>query len=62
MKKRELFRLLVDTFDSISFWFEKKYNTNPKKAILERQQDLIPVKKLEKTIGKSLGVKNENRN
>lgn len=55
--KRKVFRWLIDTFDTINFWFQDKFNVNPKRKALEAQQDIIPVKQLEKTIGKSLGIK-----
>jgi hypothetical protein len=55
--KRKVFRWLIDTFDGINFWIQDKLNLNPKRAILERQQDLISVEELENTIGKSLGIK-----
>lgn len=54
--RRKLFRWLIDTSESINFWFEKTFNRNPKKYVLEKQQDMIPVKELERTIGKNLGL------
>jgi hypothetical protein len=54
--KRQLFRLAVDIFDSINIWIEDKFNLNPKRKLLEKQQDLIPVKELEQTIGKELKI------
>ena len=57
-KKRKLFRFLIDTADTVNFWFQDKFNLNPKKAVLERQQDMtVSVKELESTIGKSLDIK-----
>ena len=58
IRKRKIFRWLVDTFDGINFWFQNKLNLNPKRAILEKQQDMTSVEELERTIGKSLGIKN----
>lgn len=57
IKKRKIFRWLVDTFDGINIWFEDKFNLNPKRAVLERNQDMTSVYELEKTIGKSLKIK-----
>ena len=57
IKKRKIFRWLVDTFDGINIWFEDKFNSNPKRAVLERNQDMTSVYELEKAIGKSLKIK-----
>lgn len=57
IKKRKIFRWLVDTFDGINIWFEDKFNLNPKRAVLERNQDMTSVYELEKAIGKSLKIK-----
>lgn len=57
VNKRKIFRWLIDTFDGINFWFEDKFNLNPKRAVLERNQDLTSVEELERTIGKSLNIK-----
>lgn len=59
IKKRKIFRWLVDTFDTINFWIQEKFDINPKRVILEKQQDTVSVEELERTIGKSLGMKNE---
>ena len=56
IKKRKIFRWLIDTFDSINFWFEKKFNLNPKRAVMEAKQNTVSLKELEDTIGKSLGL------
>ena len=56
-----MFRWLIDTFDTINFWFQDTFNINPKRKVLESQQDMIPVSQLEKTIGQSLGIKYEKR-
>jgi hypothetical protein len=57
IRKRKIFRWLVDTFDGINFWIEKRLNLNPKRATLEKMQDMTSVEELERTIGKSLGIK-----
>ena len=55
--KRKLFRWCIDIADSINLWIEDKLNLNPKRKILELQQDGVSVEELERTIGKSLGIK-----
>lgn len=57
VKKRVIFRWLINTFDGINFWFQDKFNLNPKRASLEKAQDMTSVEELERTIGKSLGIK-----
>ena len=57
IRKRKIFRWCVDFFDGINFWIEDKFNLNPKRAILEKQQDITSVEELERTIGKNLGIK-----
>lgn len=54
--KRKIFRWCVDFCDGINFWFQDKLNLNPKRRILEAQQDLVSLDELEKTIGKSLDL------
>lgn len=56
LRKRQIFRWLVNTFDNINIWFEDKFNLNPKKQILEAKQDLVTLEELDNTIGKSLGL------
>jgi len=47
---------MIDTSDTINFWFQDKFNTNLKRNILEKKQDLVSLKELDATIGKSLGL------
>lgn len=54
VNKRKLFRYLVNLGDTINFWFQDKFNLNPKRTVLERNQDMTSVEELERTIGKSL--------
>jgi hypothetical protein len=56
IRRRKIFRWCVDFADGINFWFQDKFNINPKRKVLEAQQDMIPVEQLEKTIGRSLGL------
>ena len=57
IRKRKIFRWLVDTFDTINIWFEDKFNLNPKRIVLEKKQDLLTLEELDNTIGKSLEIK-----
>ena len=54
LRKREVFRWCVDTCDIINIWFQDKFNLNPKRAILEQQQDMVSLEELERTVGKNL--------
>ena len=57
IRKRKIFRWLVDTFDTINIWFEDRFNLNPKRIVLEKKQDLVTLEELDNTIGKSLEIK-----
>jgi len=57
IRKRKIFRWCVDFADGINFWFRDRLNLDPKRVILERKQDIISVEELERTIGRSLGIK-----
>ena len=57
IRKRHIFRWCVDFADTVNFWFQDRLNLNPKRAILERKQDMTTVEELERTIGRSLGIK-----
>ena len=57
IRKRKIFRWCVDTADTINFWLQDRLNLNPKRVILERKQDMTSVDELERTIGRSLGIK-----
>lgn len=62
IRKRKIFRWCVDFCDIINIWVQDRFNLNPKRAILEAQQDLTSLEELESTIGKSLGIKHGNKN
>jgi len=62
IRKRKIFRWCVDFCDIINIWVQDRFNLNPKRAILEAQQDLTSLEELERTIGKSLGIKHGNKN
>ena len=56
--KRKLFRKLVDIADRVNIWFTGSFNLNPKRRVLEIQQDLqITMQDLDNTIGKALEIK-----
>ena len=56
--KRKTFRMLVDIADRVNIWFTTKFNLNPKRRVLEIQQDLqTTMKDLDSTIGKALEIK-----
>ena len=58
INKRKLFRFLVDVADRVNIWFTSKLNLNPKRRVLEIQQDLqTTMKDLDSTIGKALEIK-----
>ena len=57
IRKRHLFRLAVDISDNINIWFQDVFGFNAKRKILEKRQDLVSMKELDNTIGKSLGIK-----
>ena len=57
IRKRKIFRLCVDFADRINFWIKDRLNLDPKRVILEQQQDLVKTEELERTIGRSLGIK-----
>lgn len=57
IRKRHLFRLAVDISDNINIWFQDVFGFNAKRKILEKKQDLVSMKELDNTIGKSLGIK-----
>ena len=54
IRRRKILRACVDFAHNFNFWFQDKFNLNPKRAILERQQDLISLEELERTVGKNL--------
>ncbi len=56
MKKRELFRLAIEIADNVNIWFKDTFNIDPKRKVLEKKQDLVTMKELDNTIGKSLGI------
>lgn len=56
IRKRKIFRWLVDTFDGINIWIEDITGTNAKRKILEAKQDMVTLEELDRTIGKHLEI------
>jgi len=59
--KGQMFRKLINIADNVDIWFRSHYNINLKQTALEQTQDRIPLTKLDKTIGKALGIKGSNK-
>lgn len=57
IRKRHLFRWIVEISDNINILFQDIFGFNAKRKILEKKQDLVSMKELDDTIGKSLGIK-----
>ena len=57
IRKRVVFRLLVDGSDKINIRFQDMFGLNPKRKILEKKQDFVTMRELDNTIGKALGIK-----
>ncbi len=55
-RRRKIFRWCVNTADGINFWIEKRFDLNPKRAILEAQQNTVSLQEFERTVGKNLGL------
>ena len=56
IRKRNIFRWLVDTFDTLNIWIEGITGTNAKRKILEAKQDMVTLRELDETIGKHLEI------
>ena len=56
IRKRKIFRWLVDTFDGINIWIEDITGTNAKRKILEDKQDMVTLRELDENIGKHLNI------
>ena len=54
IRKRKIFRWTIDTADNTKFWFQDKFNLNPKRKTLEKLQDMTSLEELERTVGKNL--------
>ena len=56
IRKRHLFRLVIDIADNVNIWFQDVFGFNAKRKVLEKKQDFVTMKELDNTIGKSLGI------
>jgi|TARA_B100000929_G_scaffold4012_1_gene3398 hypothetical protein len=57
IRKRNLFRLAIDISDKVNIWLQDAFGFNAKRKLLEKKQDLVTMKELDNTIGKSLGIR-----
>ena len=57
IRKRNLFRLLVEISDKLNILIQDTFGFNAKRKVLEKKQDFVSLKELDNTIGKSLGIK-----
>ncbi len=57
IRKRNLFRLSIDISDKVNIWLQDAFGFNAKRKLLEKKQDLVTMKELDNTIGKSLGIR-----
>ena len=57
IRKRNLFRLIVEISDKLNILIQDTFGINAKRKVLEKKQDFVTMKELDNTIGKSLGIK-----
>lgn len=57
IRKRNLFRLIVEISDKFNILIQDTFGINAKRKLLERKQDFVTMRELDNTIGKSLGIK-----
>ena len=57
IRKRNLFRLIVEISDKFNILIQDTLGINAKRKILEKKQDFVTMLELDNTIGKSLGIK-----
>ena len=60
IRKRNLFRLLVEISDKLNILIQDAFGFNAKRKVLEKKQDFITIRELDNTIGKSLGIKDKS--
>jgi hypothetical protein len=56
IRKRNLFRLIVEISDKLNILIQDTFGINAKRKVLEKKQDFVTMKELDNTIGKSLGI------
>ena len=57
IRKRNLFRLIVEISDKFNILIQDTFGINAKRKLLEKKQDFVTIRELDNTIGKSLGIK-----
>jgi hypothetical protein len=57
IRKRNLFRLIVEISDKFNILIQDTFGFNAKRKLLEKKQDFVTMRELDNTIGKSLGIK-----
>ena len=57
IRKRNLFRLLVEISDKLNILIQDTFGFNAKRKVLEKKQDFVTMRELDNTIGRSLGIK-----
>ena len=57
IRKRNLFRLLIEISDKLNIFIQDLFGINPKRKVLEKKQDFVTIRELDNSIGKSLGIK-----
>ena len=60
IRKRNLFRLLVEISDKLNILIQDTFGFNAKRKVLEKKQDFVTMRELDNTIGKSLGIKDNS--
>tara|TARA_B110001450_G_C17434499_1_gene405258 strand:+ start:73 stop:261 length:189 start_codon:yes stop_codon:yes gene_type:complete len=60
IRKRNLFRLLVEISDKLNILIQDTFGFNAKRKVLEKKQDFVTIRELDNTIGKSLGIKDKS--
>ena len=57
IRKRNLFRLLIEISDKLNILIQDTFGFNAKRKVLEKKQDFVTIRELDNTIGRSLGIK-----
>ena len=57
IRKRNLFRLIIEISDKFNILIQDTVGINTKRKLLEKKQDFVTMRELDNTIGKSLGIK-----
>ena len=57
IRKRNLFRLIIEISDKFNILIQDTVGINTKRKLLEKKQNFVTMRELDNTIGKSLGIK-----